>query len=410
MLLAFSVLVTGCQRKIAPKPAAKKAESKKTVAVGVVRAQLLEKTIELPASIESDETAMLMARVEAYVGEVHVNIGDEVEAGQVLVLLEAPELGQKADAQAAMIEQLKAGEQVLLAELTAARTQLEVAGAQVRLKQSERDRRARLVSTGAISEQLLVESEAALQSSSAMLAKYQNAIEIVKAKLSQGESEMAVGMAKLEQAKTLTDYLQIKAPFAGVVAERNVDPGNLVRPSNQGSSMKPLLVVAKIDKLRAVVHATTDVASKLAVGQVVQFVADDVPGKIFVGRLSRMAGTYNQRTRMMQAEIDLDNTPDLVTGERPLRSGSYGAVTIVLESATLPVVPESALRKRGDRTSVVIVRDGVCLMTPVKIAFQSGDRVAIAEGLVSGDRVVAAPEGIKDEQTLEEKQIDVQNW
>ena len=353
---------------------------------------------------------MLMARVEAYVGEVLVNIGDEVEAGQVLVRLNAPELEQQAKAQAAMIDQLKASERVLLAELTAARSQLEVAGAQVRLKESERDRRARLVSTGAISRQLLEESEAALQGSSAMLAKYQNAIEIVEAKLSQSESEMAVGMAKLEQAQSLADYLQIKAPFNGVVAERNVDPGNLVRPTGGGGNSKPLMTIANVDTLRAVVHATTDVAGKLLVGQEVQFMADDVPGKTFVGRLSRMAGTYNKKTRMMQAEIDLDNGADLVTGKRPLRSGSYGVASIVLESATLPVVPESAIRKRGDRISVVVVCDDAFLVTPVQIAFQSGEMVAIAEGIANGDHVVASPEGIEDEQTLEGTEIEVLSW
>jgi multidrug resistance efflux pump len=382
----------------------------RTVAVGVVREQLLEKTIQLPATIESDETAMLMARVEAYVEKVGVDIGDEVAAGQVLVRLRAPELRQAVETSRATIQQLRASDQVLLAELTAARSQLDVVRAQLKLKRSERERRSRLVSTGAIAEQLLEESAAGVESQLAMLAKYESAVGIVTAKLTQGESELAVGHSKLKQAETMAAYLEIKAPFAGVVAERNVDPGNLVRSESQSSGMKPLLILAKVDKLRAVLHATTDVAGQLAVGQLVKFAADDMPGTIVEGRLSRMAGTYNQKTRMMQAQVDLENAPDPATGRRPLRAGSYGSATIVLQSATLPVVPESAVRTRGDRTSVVIVREGICMVTPVTVAFASGELAAIAKGLAAGEQVIVEPDGIHDEQLLKDSEIKNVSW
>ena len=410
-VILLATLTVGCKppvKRAARKPSAAKPQAK-SVTVGVVREQLLKKTIELPATIESDETAKLMARVESYVEKVLVDIGDEVEAGQVLVQLSAPELEQAANASQAMIAQLQAGDQVLLAELSAARTGLDVVRAKLRLKQSQRDRRARLVSTGAISRQLLEESEADLQSTVATLTQHETAMQIIEAKLAQGESELAVGNAKLEQARSLTAYLEIKAPFAGVIAERNVDPGNLVRPGSAGS-MKPLLVVAKVDQLRAIVHATTDVAGQLTVGQLVEFLPDDVPGKVFEGQLSRMAGAYNRKTRMMQAEIDLDNLPDPGTGLRPLRAGSYGVANIVLQSAKLPVVPESALRLRGDRTSVIVVRNGACLVTPVTVAFATDGMAAIAEGIAPGDQVIADPEGIKDEQMLKDTEIKITSW
>ncbi len=408
-VILLTTLTAGCKppvKRAARKPSAAKPKIV-SVTVGVVREQLLQKTVELPATVESDETAQLMARIESYVDKVLVDIGDEVEAGQVLVQLSAPELEQAANASKAMIAQLKAGDQVLLAEREAARLELDVVRAKLRLKQSLCDRRARLVSSGAISLQLLEESEADLQATAATLTKFESQIQIVDAKMAQAESELAVGNAKLEQAKALTGYLEIKAPFAGVIAERNVDPGNLVRP---GSSMKPLLVVAKVDKLRAIVHATTDVSGLLTIGQAVEFVADDVPEKVFDGHLSRMAGAFNRKTRMMQAEIDLDNSPDPLTARRPLRAGTYGVANIVLQSAKLPVVPESALRIRGDRTSVIVVRDGACLVTPVTVAFISDEMAAIADGIVAGDQVVVDPKGIKDEQMLKDTEIKITSW
>ena len=411
-VLVLPLFHVGCHRtqRSAPPISTPAKQQAKKIDVGVVREQELKKMVELPATIESDETAMLMPRVEAYVEKVLVDIGDEVKQGQVLVQLAAPELIQAAREHQAMNLQLQANERVLLAELTAARAQLDVVQAQLNLRLSERDRRVRLVSTGAIAHQLLEESEAEVQTQQAMMAKYENSVEIVEAKLARSEAELAVGLAKLEQAETLASYLEVKAPFSGVVAERNVDPGTLVRPSSQSSSTKPLLVVAKVDKLRAKVHATTDVAGQLRVGQTVEFTADDVPGRKFEGKLSRMAGTYNQKTRMMQAEIDLVNSPEEATGLRPLRAGSYGSASIVLQAAQQPVVPESALRIRGDRTAVVVVSQGVCLVTPVTVAFISDGWAAISAGIAAGDKVVADPKSVKDEQAIQDSDIKLVNW
>lgn len=411
-LLPALLLAIGCHGQSTP--AAKKAI--KTVApakvsVGVVRTQLLEKIISLPATIESDETALLMPRVEAYVGEVLVDIGDEVSAGQVLVRLSAPELAQAVEEHQAMQRQLIWDGQVMQAELAAAETQLQVGNAQLELKNSERARLAELASTGAIARQRLEEANAAAQSSQATLQKYAQTLLVIKAKLKKGDAELAVGQVQLERAKSLASYLEIKAPFAGVVSERNVDPGNLVRPSGSGADMRSLLTVAKVDKLRAVLHATTDIARQLAIGCPVEFVTDDIPGKTFTGRLSRFAGTYHQKTRMMRAEVDLDNSLDPLTGRRPLRAGSYGTTSIVLKSQTLPVVPTTALRRQGDRQSVVVVREGVCMITPVDVAFEVGDLTGITNGLQAGDQVVVKDaDKIRNEQALSEAERRIILW
>jgi HlyD family secretion protein len=411
-LLPALLLAVGCQGQSTPaaKKAVKTAAPAK-VSVGIVRTQLLEKIISLPATIESDQTALLMPRVEAYVDEVLVDIGDEVSAGQVLVRLSAPELVQAVQEQQAMQQQIMADGQVLQAQLAAAQTQLEVGNAELDLKNSERSRLATLASSGSIERQRLEEANSAARSSKAMLQKYAQAMLVIEAKLKKGESELAVGQAQLERAETLAGYLEIKAPFAGVVAERNVDPGNLVRPSGSGTDMRSLLRVAKVDKLRAVLHATTDIARQLAIGCPVEFVTDDITEKTFTGQLSRFAGTYHQKTRMMRAEVDLDNSLDPLTGRRPLRAGSYGTTSFVLQSQTLPVVPTTALRRQGDQQSVVVVREGVCMITPVDVAFEVGDLTGIANGLQAGDQVVVKDaDKIRNEQALSEAERQIILW
>jgi len=403
-------LMVGCNPAAKPQDSDKSSAqaTKPVVAVGTVRAQLMEKSVTLPATIESDEMAMLMPKVEAYVQEVLVDIGDEVVAGQVLVKLDAPELRHKADEQRRMIGQLQADGQVLQAKLAATQTQLHAFRAKLALEKSERGRLERLVSSGAINRQRLEEADFELKSAAASLAQHKNAVQVAEAQLQKGKAEIQVAQSKLKQAQAMVDYLEIKSPFAGVVASRNVDPGALVHP---GASGKPLLTVAKVDRLRAIFFATMDTASQLALGNTVSYEADDAPGQDFQGTLSRMAGTYDEKTRMMRAEVDLENNLDPSTGFRPLRAGSYGVVIVVTQSDTMPVVPLSALRRSGGRTSVVIVRDNTCLVSPVEVAIEAEELAGISSGLQAGDQVVLRnPDALKDEQKLTSSEIKMEPW
>jgi len=409
----LACLILGCQRPKQPSFTEKtesQAEAPVKVEVGVVRAQLMEKTIDLPATIESEETAMLMARVEAYVAKVLVDIGDEVEAGQVLVQLSAPELRQRVAQHEASVKTIHALKQMTLAELKAAQSQNAVMLVEQTLKLSERDRLERLVSTGAIARQRLEEAEAALGTSHAKIEKSKNAIELVQAKLLQGAAQLAVEQGKLDEATSLSNYLEIKSPFAGIVVRRNIDTGNLVRPGQNGNAGS-LLTIAKVDKLQAVVHATVDIAAQLKVGGEVSFIADDMPDQKFVGQLSRTSGSYDDRTRMMRAEIDFENPRDKTSGLRRLRAGSYGYVTIVLYSETLPVVPESALRRGAGSSSVVLVRDGTCLIASVEVAIERDGLVGISSGIEAGDQVVVKnPGSLEAQQMLKDTQIELVTW
>jgi RND family efflux transporter MFP subunit len=224
--------------------------------------------------------------------------------------------------------------------------------------------------------------------------------------LEKGEAEIWVAQSQLQQAQAIVNYLEIKAPFAGVIATRDVDPGALVRP---GASGKPLLTVAKVDRLRAIFFVTMDSTSHMAVGNPVKFEADDVPGRLFEGVISRIAGTYNEKTRMLRAEVDLENSPDPGSNRRPLRAGSYGEATIVLQLPTLPVVPQSALFSHAGSRSVVIVRDGICSITAVQVAIEIDDKAGISSGLQAGDQVVIEnPGALSHGQVISE--IKMEAW
>jgi RND family efflux transporter MFP subunit len=151
-----------------------------------------------------------------------------------------------------------------------------------------------------------------------------------------------VAKADYDKAKALAQYQQIRAPFDGVITERKVDPGAFVRPAS-GEDVIPLVTVDQINKLRAVIHVTMDQTVHLDIGDRIELVVDDVPGKKFPGAVSRTAGVFDERTRMMRVEVDLDNFPSDATGHRPLWAGTYGEVTIVTADESLVVVPKAAI-------------------------------------------------------------------
>lgn len=399
----------GCQRQ-APPPARPSVPPPPSLVVGVTPERVVEKTVELPATIQSFERAELMPKIEAYVERVLVDIGDEVESGQPLVQLAAPEIEQQVVQRRREIEQISAQRHVYAAELSAAQAELQRVEAQSELRGSERDRLSRLVSSGAIGSQRLEEAQFAAQSADADIARFQNAVRIAEARIAQGESSLAVAEAALAEVQALAGYLSINAPFSGVVTKRNVDPGNLVRPDSDAG---PLLVVATVDRLRAVMHAATDVAAQLAVGQIVRFTPDDSPDAAFEAPIARLAGSYDPRTRMMRVEVDYENRRDEQSGRRTLRAGAYGRAQIVIASTgqQVPAVPSEAIIRRGEQSLVVVVENGRCFRAPVQLGLKGDDLTAVAAGLQAGVQIVASsPELIKDDQGVTPDQVKPASW
>ncbi|MDC0935173.1 efflux RND transporter periplasmic adaptor subunit [Pirellulales bacterium] len=381
-----------------------------SIEVGVVPERVVEKTIILPATINSDEVAMLVSKIEAYVDRVLVDIGDEVRAGQTLVELYAPELQQRANQVRRQIEQLQAGEIVLRAQRDSAFAALQTYKAELTLRGSERDRLARLVNNGAIGRQRLEEAEFAALSVEAEITEHQNAMRVAEARIQEGAAEMAVAQALLAEAETLAGYLTINAPFDGIVTKRNVDPGNLVSSDDMSGA---LVTVAKIDQLRAVMYAAADVAGRLKIGQSVRFISDDAHDQVFEAPIARLSGAYDPRTRMMRVEVDLANASDPQTGTRPLRAGSYGTAEIVVATTgrKTPAAPPAAIRTQGGQPAVFVVADGTCRLTLVTLGLEGDDVVEIKTGVAPGTQIVATGvDAVKDQQPVSQEQVKPTQW
>ena len=408
LVVGVGILI-GCENLPQPREVSatkSPAISPEKVPVVVVQSKPIQQVVTMPASLISFETAPLMAKIDAYVGKVYVDIGDEVKEDDLLIQLEAPELTYEVERHEKLRIQGKSAIALARAELEAARARLDEQQALLELRMSEQQRIAQIIRSGALSEQKGYEADFALKSAKAAKVRYQNTVSVAKAEVDMATARAGVAKADYEKAKVLAQYQQIHAPFDGVITKRKVDPGAFVGP-NSDTSAVPLVTVDQINKLRAVIHVTMDKSVHLNVGDRVELVVDDMPGKKFSGAIARTAGVFDERTRMMRVEVDLDNGISDVTGHRPLRAGTYGEVTIIAAEETLAVVPKTAIGQGVAGPYVVVVgKDGECQQIPIEVSIDAGDLVGILSGVKPGDRVVASqPDQVKDQQRLAENSI-----
>ena len=437
-LLLLTVL-TGCDRTAAtPEPS--KTEGNAPVAeveLLTVTGRPYVQTVELPgASVHGMETTLVMAKVGGYVAEIsringkEVDIGSHVAEGDVLAVLDVPEMldelqESQARVQQAESEVLQAVAGIQQARADVRRRELEVEQAEaaeeetralLRLRQTEQQRVSRLVEGKALEQELLdqavyrldaaraasVSAAAAVKTAGANVLSARASVAKAEADKANTDARVSVAKAVLSRLETLRKYTQIRAPFDGVIVQRMVDRGAFVRPATNNSGAMPLFKITRVDRLRIVASVPVTKAALVEVGQKALFTnVGGLPGVAIAGKVTRSALALDQGSRMMRIEVHVDNpAPDLnspaslgVTEKRFLKPGMFGTVTVTLNSwdrdGPLPVVPTSAVATdENGKAFVVVARDGAFRRTAVEIALNDAVDVGISAGLKVGDRIV----------------------
>ncbi|QDV36592.1 efflux RND transporter periplasmic adaptor subunit [Tautonia plasticadhaerens] len=387
------------------------------VTVPVVRPERaeLEVSTTQPATVHPDYQAEIHAKVSGYLSELKADIGDRVEAGQVLGVIDVPELDRGRERQQATIARLEADERRAAAEVELAGADVEAAAAMLDQEQAdiasaraaldaqraEFDRVQGLVSEGAVTGQLLDEAterlesaEASLGSADAASATARANVDVANAKLAASRARRETSLAETEVARkelgeldAMLSYAILTSPFDGTVIRRNVDPGDLVR-NIQGASgglPEPLFVVAKLDTVRVRVPLPEDDSPVADVGDPARVAFRSTRGGPIEGRVSRISRGLDPSTRTMLVEVDLPN-PDLA-----LLPGMFGEATVILERAEGLVLPAGSVRfdEKG-RGHVYVIGDGeVIRVVDVTTGLDDGNRIQIVSGLDGSERVVA---------------------
>jgi membrane fusion protein (multidrug efflux system) len=299
-------------------------------------------TLDLPGELRPFQTVDLYAKLNSFVKKMYVDVGSEVSQGQLLATLEAPELD---------------------AQLQEAASTLHTREALFRASASTYGRLQRTSRIpGTISP---------------------NDLENAYAKMSADSSDWLAARSKYLEAQTMTNYLEIRAPFAGVISVRNVYDGAYVGPAGKGSD-RPMLTLEQQSKLRLVIAVPEAGVKDLAPADSIHFFVRPLPGRLFTARISRMAGAMNATLRTEQIQMDVEN------GSRLLLPGMYATVRLELTGTGRTfVVPAAAIASNSQAQFVLRVRDRRVEWVPVQKGRQDIDSVEIYGALTGGDSLVA---------------------
>ena len=297
----------------------------------------------LPGDVEAFNTAPIHARVPGYLKAWYADIGAPVKAGQVLAVIDTPDLDQ---------------------QLAQAKADLATAVANQHLSSTTAQRWAGLVAQDAVSQQDADNKNGDLAAKTALVAS---------------------ARANLDRLQALEGFKHIIAPFDGVVTTRSTDIGALI--SVGGPTDVPLFTVADERRRRIYVRVPQSYTGAIKPGTAATFTVPEYPGRSFTATLATTADAITPQNGTLLVQLQIDNA------DKVLKAGEYAQVRFALPASDGALqAPASALMFRDSGMAVAVVGpDGRVAIKPIQIGQDMGPTVEIAGGLTAADRVIDNP-------------------
>jgi RND family efflux transporter MFP subunit len=293
----------------------------------------------LPGNVQAFVETPIYARTSGYLTKWYVDIGGRVKAGDLLALIDTPEVDQQ------------------LRQAEAAQLQ---AQANLDLARSTADRFQNLLKADGVSQQEVDQNVAAY-------------------KARQADFEAAV--ANVDRLKYLQSFQRVTAPFAGVVTARSVDTGALINPGNQ-----QLFKLAQIDVLRVYANVPETYGNEMVAGVPAELHVAEIPNRAFSGRVVRTSGAIDPSSRTLLTELDVANPK----GE--IMPGAYAQVIFRLHSGVRSlIVPSNTLIFRSEGSQVAVVDNNHAHLQKVTIGRDFGTSLEIVSGLTGKDEIILNP-------------------
>jgi len=361
-LAIAAIVLAGCGREPAPRP---KGAAGKTIPVTAATATLENwpEGYEATGTVRARTAATLASRVMGYVQQVSVQVGERVREGQVLVTLDARDLD-------ANLWRADAGYAEARSAMPEADNAIAAAKANLDLAQLTFRRIDELASKRSVSPQERDEASARLKAAEA---NYQMA----EARRTQLESKIAQAEQEQNAARISRGYAAIAAPFAGVVTNKTVEPGNLAAPG------VPLLTVEREGTYRLEAEVDESKVQTIRPGLPAR-VTFDALNRSFEARVSEIVPSVDAASRAYIVKIDLPAVPEL-------RSGMFGKAVFSLGKRSVLVVPASAIQERGQLQSVFVIANGEVRTRLIATGRREANAVEVTSGLTAGEIVVTAP-------------------
>ncbi len=307
-------------------------EGKEEHSVQVVRPERrdISKTLSLPANVAPWAQATLYAKVSGYLTSMEVDKGDRVQKGQLLAVIDAPEIREQ-------YEQAEA--QYVIKQVTARR-----------LSNVWKD----------------------------------NADVIAKQDVDVAEAEAIAARHMADSRRTMLGYTKVYAPFSGVITGRFADPGALIQSAtNSATQTAPLFTIMDLDKVRVYASVPQEAAAYARAGTEAAVTLKEAPDKEIVTAITRTTRSLDPATRTLLIEIDLPNK------DQQFQPGMFVNAKLYLEKHTNAVtVPTAALVTGQPGPLVLVVENGTVHRVPIKIGLDDGVVVEVLEGLTGNEEVV----------------------
>lgn len=315
-----------------------------SVSVALPKQATPAQEIILPGNVEPYITSPIYSRTNGYLKKWYFDIGAHVKKGQLLAVIETPEVDQ---------------------QLQQARSNLLTAQANLTLAGITKTRYQGLLKTNAVSKQDVDNAVGAYNANKAIVEADQAAV---------------------QQYTALVSFEEIYAPFDGVITARNTDIGDLINSGSSSGVKTDLFHVAQPGTLRVYVNVPEEYSRGIKVGMTADLTLAEFPGRKFQGKVVRTADAINVTTRTLLIEVDVDNPSGT------LLTGSYAEVHLAVptQSSTY-LIPVNTLLFRTEGLRVGIVKDGKVVLTTVTPGHDFGNEIEIVAGLKSDDQIIVNP-------------------
>jgi len=300
--------------------------------------------IALPGNTQAFNDTPIYARTNGYLKKFFVDIGQHVTQGQLMAIIETPEVDQ---------------------QLQVAEADLKSAQANLSLADTTAQRYQNLLKSDSVSKQ---ETDVAVSGAAAKRASVEAA------------------EANVRRLQQLQSFEHIYAPFSGVVTARNTDIGDLIDAGSGSAQPKDLFRIAATGKLRVFVAVPEIYAPDIHDGDTATLTLDEYPGQQFTGRIARNSNAIDMASRTLNVEVDVDNP------ENKLLPGAYVFVHFKLPQQQAQLsVPANALLFRSEGLRVAVVSNGRVHLQPITIAKDNGATLEVASGLNPSDQIILDP-------------------
>jgi len=390
LFLAIGLSSSCTRRDVSAKTNDSPTSEAEEVGTAIVKLRPVAQRLTLSSELVPFQEIDVYAKEAGYVKELNVDFGSHVHKGQIMAVLEVPELQAQLDEDRAAIRAQQ--DQIARAESEVSR-----AKAQHNMVHLQYQRLAGVAKTqaGLVAQQEVDDAEGKDLAAESQM-------EAVKGAYQGAQSQLVVSKAKLSHDQALYDYSKITAPFDGVVTQRYANLGALMQAGTTSTQATPLVRLSDENLYRLVIPVPESDVKYIHVGDPVAVRLPSLDNQTVRGKVARFSVDVSGSTRTMHTEVDIPN----VNGK--LIPGDYAEADITLDNnpAAL-VVPLQAIDRQGDETSVMVVDpDNRIQVKQVTLGIQTPDYVAISKGLTAGQQVIVSDRsGLKAGQTVKPKPL-----